>query len=94
MASEIEDESQINRKLSEIFDEGFTLYNSFDTCNDPINSTEFQVTFSIHNLHRFYTFGSGLENLSFKTHIFHFTLGTNKKMHETARRFYQIGQFG
>lgn len=44
MASEIvDDDSQINRKLSEIFDEGYHLYNSFDTCNDPVNSPEFQV---------------------------------------------------
>lgn len=43
MASEIDNDSEINRKLSEIFDEGYYLFNSFDSCNDPVNSTEFQV---------------------------------------------------
>lgn len=45
-SAETADESQINSKLSEIFDEGFHLYNSFDSCNDPVNSTEFQVNLS------------------------------------------------
>lgn len=36
-------ETTVDRKLFEIFEEAFDLYNSFDTCNDPTNSPEFQV---------------------------------------------------
>lgn len=43
MAESTSEETTVDRKLFEIFDEAFDLYNSFDTCNDPLNSPEFQV---------------------------------------------------
>lgn len=36
-------DSTVDRKLGEIFEEAFDLYDSFDTCNDPSNGPEFQV---------------------------------------------------
>lgn len=36
-------ETTADRKLSEIFGEAFELYNSFEICEDPTNSPEFQV---------------------------------------------------
>lgn len=36
-------ETTLDRKLFEIFDEAFDLYNSFETCTDPTNSLDFQV---------------------------------------------------
>lgn len=41
--AETTEEITVDRKLHEIFDEAFNLYNSFETCNDPTNSSEFQV---------------------------------------------------
>lgn len=43
--SESTSETTVDRKLFEIFEEAFNLYYSFETCNDPTNSLEFQVTF-------------------------------------------------
>lgn len=42
-------EVTVDRKLSDIFEEAFDLYDSFDTCNDPTNGPEFQVIF-LYNL--------------------------------------------
>lgn len=42
MASSV-DEIPIERKLEDIFDEAYNSYNSFDSCEDPTNSSEFQV---------------------------------------------------
>lgn len=39
--------SPTDHKLYEIFDEAYDLFNSFDECNDPSNSPEFQVGFII-----------------------------------------------
>lgn len=36
-------ETTVDRKLFEIFGEAFELYNSFETCQEPTNSTEVQV---------------------------------------------------
>ena len=36
-------ETEANRKLSEIFNEAFDLYDSFETSTEPTNSLEFQV---------------------------------------------------
>lgn len=36
-------ETTVDRKLFEIFGEAFELYNSFETCQEPTNSTEFQL---------------------------------------------------
>lgn len=36
-------ETTVDRKLFEIFDEAFDLYNSFETSEDPTNSVECQV---------------------------------------------------
>lgn len=38
-----------DRKLSEIFEEAFDLYNSLEKCYLPTNSPEFQVLFYIGN---------------------------------------------
>lgn len=43
MAESTTDEITVDRKLCDIFEEAFDLYDSFDTCNDPTNSSEFQV---------------------------------------------------
>lgn len=40
MASE---EITVDRKLTEIFEEGYKLYDKFDTRQDSTNSDEFQV---------------------------------------------------
>lgn len=48
-ASTEENSTTVDRKLHEIFEEAFDLYNSFETCNDPTNSPEFQVSFSPRN---------------------------------------------
>lgn len=45
MAESVEENSTVDRKLQDIFDEAFDLYNSFETCNDPTNSPEFQVSY-------------------------------------------------
>lgn len=45
--AESSDAITVDRKLSEIFGEAYTLFNSFETCNDPVNSPEFQVHWSI-----------------------------------------------
>lgn len=37
-------ETTVDRKLMDIFEEAFNLYYSFETCNDPTNSPEFQVS--------------------------------------------------
>lgn len=38
------EEIQIDRKLSEIYDEALKLYNEFEgTCSSPMNSIEVQV---------------------------------------------------
>lgn len=44
--NKIESELTVDRKLSEIFEEAFDLFNSFETCNDPTNSPEFQVIYA------------------------------------------------
>lgn len=44
MAESAEENTTVDRKLHEIFEEAFDLYNSFETCNDPTNSPEFQVS--------------------------------------------------
>lgn len=36
-------EIAVDRKLLDIFEEAFDLYYSFETCNEPTNSSEFQV---------------------------------------------------
>lgn len=36
-------ETTVDRKLFEIFDEAFQLYNSFETSSESTNSPEFQV---------------------------------------------------
>lgn len=36
-------ETTVDRKLFEIFDEAFELYNSFETCQEPTNSPEVQI---------------------------------------------------
>lgn len=36
-------EQTVDRKLFEIFDEAFKLYNDFETCAEPTNSVECQV---------------------------------------------------
>lgn len=38
-----------NRKLSEIFEDAFDLYHSFETRKDATNSTEFQVSLELIN---------------------------------------------
>lgn len=43
-------EIPVDRKLDDIFEEAYNLYNSFDDCNDPTNSSEFQVS-SINTRH-------------------------------------------
>lgn len=42
--TEATNETTVDRKLFEIFEEAFDLYDSFETCNDPTNSPEFQVS--------------------------------------------------
>lgn len=37
-------EITVDRKLLDIFEEAFNLHYSFETCNDPTNSVEFQVS--------------------------------------------------
>lgn len=37
-------ETTVDRKLFEIFEEAFDLNGSFETCNDPTNSPEFQAS--------------------------------------------------
>lgn len=37
------DEIPIDRKLDDIFEEAYNLYNGFDDCVEPTNSSEFQV---------------------------------------------------
>lgn len=36
-------EITVDRKLLDIFEEAFDLYYSFETCDEPTNSPEFQV---------------------------------------------------
>lgn len=43
MAESANEDTTVDRKLYEIFDDAFELYNSFEICNDPTNSAEFQV---------------------------------------------------
>lgn len=38
------DETPVDRKLDDIFEEAYNLYNGFDDCADPTNSPEFQVS--------------------------------------------------
>lgn len=45
--SEENSETTVDRKLFEIFEEAFDLNYSFETCNDPTNSPEFQVNFNL-----------------------------------------------
>lgn len=45
--SEENTESTVDRKLFEIFKEAFDLNSSFETCNDPTNSPEFQASFCL-----------------------------------------------
>lgn len=56
MAESAEENTTVDRKLHEIFEEAYDLYNSFETCNDPTNSPEFQVSFD-----RFLTISIGCE---------------------------------
>lgn len=44
MAESAEENTTVDRKLNEIFEEAFDLYDSFETCQDPTNSPEFQVS--------------------------------------------------
>lgn len=46
--SEENSETTVDRKLFEIFEEAFDLNYSFETCNDPTNSPEFQVKSNLH----------------------------------------------
>lgn len=48
--AEATSETTADRKLHEIFEEAFDSYDSFETCNDPTNSPEFQVSF-LRSLH-------------------------------------------
>lgn len=41
---------QIDRKLSDIFEEAFDLYDSLDECTEPTNSAEVQVNSSHFNI--------------------------------------------
>lgn len=53
MAESVPNDITVDRKLCDIFEEAFDLYDSFDTCNDPTNSPEFQVNnfhFALHIL--------------------------------------------
>lgn len=43
MAASVE-EIPIDRKLDDIFEEAYNLYNGFDDCADPTNSPDFQVS--------------------------------------------------
>lgn len=45
MAESAEENTTVDRKLHEIFDAAFDLFNSFETRSDATNSPEFQVSF-------------------------------------------------
>lgn len=66
-------EITVDRKLLDIFEEAFNLYYSFETCNDPTNSPEFQVSLM---------FDSESEMTSNFMRNF-FVLGKNKEMYST-----------
>lgn len=53
MAESVEENTTVDRKLHDIFDEAFDLLNSFETCNDPTNSPEFQVSFCAISIAKF-----------------------------------------
>lgn len=42
-SAETTDEYTVDRKLSDIFEEAYHLYYSFESCNEPTNSSGFQV---------------------------------------------------
>lgn len=41
--AEITNETTVDRKLFDIFEEGFQLFNHMDECAEPTNSPEVQV---------------------------------------------------
>lgn len=45
--TETSNELTVDRKLYEIFQEAYDLYDSFERCYDPTNSPEFQVNTTI-----------------------------------------------
>lgn len=45
--SEGNNETTVDRKLFEIFEEAYDLTSSFETCNDPTNSPEFQASYCL-----------------------------------------------
>lgn len=52
----------VDRKLREIFDEAYKLFYSFDSCTEPTNSTEFQVSKLCARHMRMCIFADGLHN--------------------------------
>lgn len=95
-------ETTVDRKLSDIFGEAYALYNSFDTCNEPTNSPEFQVgwlTPLFSGLNRIIT---QLYALQMRYRLCQswvegnlrdaFLLGKHQEMHSAIRRFHAIGQ--